>query len=85
MLEPLAPRQALGVRQGAFALQQLQVYLRQRSVSHRRPAVAFRPCVSALVVIGALIQRVHRVLQRSEIEMRRNRFRCGRHFRLARI
>ena len=82
MLEPRAARQTVRVGQSAFALEQLEIHLRQGGSSQRGPALLSRLCIHPLIVIGALVESIQRVLQGSKIQVRRHGFGSGRHQRL---
>src|SRR5437899_306666 len=72
MLEPRTARQTVRVGQSAFALEQLEVHLCERGSSQRGPALLSRLCIHPLIVIGALVESIQRVLQGSKIQVRRH-------------
>ena len=79
VLEPGPPGQSVRIRKSALALQQFEIQLGQRGSSQRGPAVLSCSCIEPLVVIGAPIESIQRILQRREIEMGWHCFHSGCH------
>ena len=85
MLEPRPVRQPFRVREPPFAFDQQLVHFHQRTRRHCRTALGTQLLQSLVIFRRAAIQRIHRIFQRSKIQMRRNSFRRRRDERPPRI
>src|SRR2546426_3614208 len=83
--EPGAPRQAFAAGQRARALDEQRVQRLRLGAGERLAAVHPRPRERLLVALGALRERVDRVVERGEVEVRRHLLRLRRYERLAGI